>query len=161
MGWEREHISQITTNRNITNTENFMIIPRHTNSDLLHTLTECTCSLSPLTLMGRHAQIGWGLRAAAASSPHFFVDVLLQLKLWLVGLLHGPVLQFSETEAETVTWGHASSANWERWQLSNCAVVSEIYHNYLFATVMRFGVSHKDGLLQAGRLIWFMWNLFL
>lgn len=36
-----------------------------------------------------------GLRAAAADRPHFFVDVLLELKLGLVGLLHGPVLQFS------------------------------------------------------------------
>lgn len=35
-----------------------------------------------------------GLRAAAADCPHLFVDVLLELKLWLVRLLHGPVLQF-------------------------------------------------------------------
>lgn len=44
--------------------------------------------------------MGCGLRAAAADGPHFLVDVLLQLKLWLIGLLHGPVLQFSERDTD-------------------------------------------------------------
>lgn len=79
----------------------FQAISRYTNSDLLHSVRECTCclSLSLAQIHTRtHTQVGCGLWAAAASGPHFFVDVLLQLKLWLIGFLHGPVLQFPDTE---------------------------------------------------------------
>lgn len=37
-----------------------------------------------------------GLGATAADSLHLLVNILLQLKLWLVRLLHLPVLQFPE-----------------------------------------------------------------
>lgn len=36
------------------------------------------------------------LGATAADSLHLLVNILLQLKLWLVRLLHLPVLQFPE-----------------------------------------------------------------
>ena len=100
VGWEREHNGHITNNRHITDAENLMIILRHTNSDIIQNVPVLSLSLS-LSLSHTHSECG--LRAAAASSPHFFVDVLLQLKLWLVGLLHGPVLQLSETQTETQT----------------------------------------------------------
>lgn len=54
----------------------------------------------PFGLSDTHARTG--LRTAAADCPHFFVDVLLQLKLWLVGLLHGPVLQFSGRDKQHI-----------------------------------------------------------
>lgn len=38
------------------------------------------------------------LGVATASRPHFPVYVLFQLKLWLVGFLHGPVLQFPDRD---------------------------------------------------------------
>lgn len=45
-----------------------------------------------------HTHVDAHLWAAAASRPHFPVDVLFQLKLWLIGFLHGPVLQFPDRD---------------------------------------------------------------
>lgn len=53
-------------------------------------------SLSERRTTHPHTHGNAHLRAAAAGCPHFSVDVLFQLKLWLIGFLHGPVLQFSD-----------------------------------------------------------------
>ncbi|KAG9340461.1 hypothetical protein JZ751_021574 [Albula glossodonta] len=42
----------------------------------------------------------FGLRPAAPRALHLLVDVVLQLKLGIAGLFHGPVLQLSDRERE-------------------------------------------------------------
>lgn len=66
------------------------------------------CSTHPRMRANAH------LRATAAGRLHFSVNVLFQLKLWLVGFLHGPVLKFSDKRQKRVR-SHSAC----RWRYHN------------------------------------------